>query len=173
MSAGRLLRLMLLLQGGSRVTAAELADQLEVSVRTVLRDVETLSGSGVPVFATRGPGGGIELLEQFDREVPAHGAGLFPARGRLRRIRVALSASALNQALVTGRPEAWRPRPRDVHPDHPEWLVGSFRFDSDETALRELLGLGPELEVLLPVSFRARMAEVGSAMARRHRGDPP
>jgi predicted DNA-binding transcriptional regulator YafY len=51
MRAGRLLRLFLLLQDGRRHTAAELAERLEVSHRTALRDLETLSGSGVAVVA--------------------------------------------------------------------------------------------------------------------------
>ena len=63
MRAGRLLELLLVLQNGGRVTAAELAERLQVSERTVLRDIEVLSGSGVPVYATRGPGGGFELLD--------------------------------------------------------------------------------------------------------------
>ena len=53
MRAGRLLRLVLILQDGRRHTAADLAEQLQVSTRTVLRDLESLSTAGVPVYATR------------------------------------------------------------------------------------------------------------------------
>ena len=59
MRAGRLLTLLLLLQNGGRFTARDLAERLEVSERTVLRDIETLSGAGVPVNRVRGPGGGF------------------------------------------------------------------------------------------------------------------
>jgi predicted DNA-binding transcriptional regulator YafY len=53
----------MILQREGRVTATTLAQHLEVSERTVLRDIEELSGAGVPVFATRGPCGGFQLLE--------------------------------------------------------------------------------------------------------------
>ena len=55
--AGRLIAMLLTLQQRGRMTAAQLAEQLEVSQRTVLRDVEALSEAGLPIFTTQGSGG--------------------------------------------------------------------------------------------------------------------
>lgn len=65
MRADRLLVLLLLLQTRGRVTAQTLARRLEVSERTIYRDLEALSMAGVPVYAERGPGGGWCLLEDY------------------------------------------------------------------------------------------------------------
>ena len=170
MRAGRLLTLLLVLQSGGRVTAAELAQRLQVSERTVLRDIETLSGSGVPVYGTRGPGGGFELLDSFQQSVPSLPPGLSPAEGRLRRVRVRVAPTALQLALLAGKPEGWRPRPNaEPVPDRPDWIEGSFRFGSYDAAIRELVALGSDVEVLLPLELRETMAATGRRIVELHR----
>jgi predicted DNA-binding transcriptional regulator YafY len=99
--ADRLLSILLLLQAHGRLTGAELARRLEVSERTVHRDMESLSASGVPVFAMRGAQGGWQLDSNWRTQVPgldeAELRGLLMAQPRL--IGDARLASAAERAL--------------------------------------------------------------------------
>jgi predicted DNA-binding transcriptional regulator YafY len=70
MRADRLLSALLLLQAHGRLTSRELARRLEVSERTMHRDMEALGASGVPVFALRGSRGGWQLDEGWRTQVP-------------------------------------------------------------------------------------------------------
>ncbi len=65
MRADRLLSIILLLQTRGKLTAKRLAEELEVSRRTILRDINALSFSGVPVYSEGGHGGGISLAEEY------------------------------------------------------------------------------------------------------------
>ena len=65
MQTGRLFEIVYLLMERRRMTTEELARELEVSARTIRRDVEALSGAGIPVYMTRGKGGGVHLLDNY------------------------------------------------------------------------------------------------------------
>src|SRR5215470_12259853 len=91
--ASRLVGLLGLLQARGRMTAAQLAAELEVSPRTVLRDIEALSAAGIPVYAVRGSQGGFELIDGFRSDLPA-----------------AAGTSGLSRGPAS-TPRATRPRP--------------------------------------------------------------
>ncbi|MFI9388276.1 helix-turn-helix transcriptional regulator [Kutzneria sp. NPDC052558] len=143
MRSDRLLSILLLLQTRGQLPAAELAERLEVSVRTIMRDVEALSSAGVPVYTVRGPQGGIALLPGYRTDVTgltadesralfvlmsgsAHAdLGLGPALGSaLRKVMAALPAPHRPDADLTSRrilidPVRWRgiPGPSQPGPD--------------------------------------------------------
>lgn len=95
MRSDRLLSLLLLLQARGRVTAPQVAAELEVSVRTVYRDVEALSAAGIPVWTEQGHGGGIRLMPGYRTDL----TGLTAAESRAL---VALTGRAVPDDLGLG-----------------------------------------------------------------------
>lgn len=69
MKSSRLISIIMLLQSHQQITAKRLAEKLEVSIRTIYRDIETLSHMGVPLFTEKGPNGGVRLLEQYHTDL--------------------------------------------------------------------------------------------------------
>ena len=65
MKADRLISILMLLKVHKQLTAKDLAKRLEVSVRTIYRDIESLSSIGIPIFTDRGTNGGIKLLGDY------------------------------------------------------------------------------------------------------------
>jgi len=115
MKADRLLSTLLLLQANRRMTGRELAERLEVSERTVHRDMESLSAAGVPIYATRGAQGGWQLDEDWRTHVPgmddAELHALLMAQPRaLGDPKLAAAAESALSKLLAAMPEAMRAR---------------------------------------------------------------
>lgn len=69
MRADRLISILMLLQIHKKLTASELSERLEVSVRTIYRDIDALSGIGVPIVADKGINGGIKLIGNYKTSI--------------------------------------------------------------------------------------------------------
>ena len=65
MKNNRLFKILYYVLEKGKVTANELAEKFEVSIRTIYRDIDVLSSSGIPIYATQGKGGGIEIADDF------------------------------------------------------------------------------------------------------------
>ncbi|AUX22899.1 transcriptional regulator [Sorangium cellulosum] len=159
MRADRLLSLVLLLQQAKsrQLTAEELAGRLQVSARTIYRDLDALSAAGVPVYANRGPNGGIALLEGWQTsltgltqaEVLALSAVAAPGALADIGLSAALESGLLKLAAglpVVQRSAAEHARQR-LHVDASGWFQG-----------REVV---PHLDVLREAVFQDRKVWLG------------
>ena len=140
MRADRLLALVLLLQARGQATAQAIAVELEVSVRTVYRDLDALVAAGVPVRTESGPGGGCRLLEGYRfplrglRPDEAEALLILGVPGVLRELGLdrALDAAQRQIRVTAGGPD--RNGAALVHLDMPRW----FGSQEDVPCLRDL-----------------------------------
>ena len=110
MRADRLIAALMILQTRGKVTAAEIADELEISVRTARRDLEALAMSGVPIYSQPGRGGGWQLIGQAKTDLTGLSAdeaqALFLALGQHTESSPLLDAAL--RKLVVALPEGFR-----------------------------------------------------------------
>ncbi|MBK1788961.1 helix-turn-helix transcriptional regulator [Prauserella cavernicola] len=139
MRASRLLSVLLLLQNRGRMTADELASELEVSVRTVYRDIDALTEAGVPVYADRGRAGGYQLVGGYrtrltglsEEEARSLALAGLPVAAAELGLGTVLAAAQLK--LYAALPEELRARAGQVaerfYLDVPGWHRGIERLD--------------------------------------------
>ena len=179
MRAARLIKMVLLLQARPSMTAAELARELEVSERTVARDVLSLSEAGVPVYADRGRAGGYRLDRRLphaaDRPRPQRGGGALPVRSalRLRGMGLADAASAarlkVSAALLPELRDAATGAAQRFHLDAPGWYQRARDARPAARDRRRGLGRPPDHRPLPPQGHRGG-AGVGAVRPRAEGG---
>ena len=114
MRASRLLNVLLLLQAHGRMSAQRLAEEVEVSVRTIHRDIEELSAAGVPVRAARGADGGFELLEGWRTRltgltpVEAHAMFMAGAPGPAAQLGLGEASTSAQLKMLAALPPEWQ-----------------------------------------------------------------
>ena len=131
MQASRLLNILLLLQARGRLTAGALAQAMEVSQRTILRDIDQLSAAGVPLWSERGRQGGFQLREGWSTQLtgitePESRALLLAGLpGPATELGLGAAAAAARLKMVASLPAAWREQADRVgqrlHIDPVDW----------------------------------------------------
>jgi len=155
--ASRLVTLLLLLQARGQMTAAELAGELEVSVRTVQRDVEALSTAGVPVYSERGRDGGYRLVDGYRSRL----TGLDRDEAQV-LLSVGVAGPAhelgLGQALMSARLKLAASLPG---PLREQALAAAGRFHLDAPGWFTARAATPHLEALAAGVFGNQVIEAG------------
>jgi predicted DNA-binding transcriptional regulator YafY len=144
MKASRLLSILMLLQSRERMTAAALAQALDVSDRTIMRDVDQLSAAGVPIWAERGREGGLRLREGWSTrltgmtENEANALLLAGLPGAAAELGLGDAALSARLKLVASLPMPMRDQAAKVadrlHIDPVDW----YRAHDTPTQLREV-----------------------------------
>lgn len=141
MRGDRLISILLLLQSHGQMTAKELSEKLEVSERTIYRDMEALSGTGIPVLALRGKNGGWSLLEGYRtnltglKESEIRALFVSPSTQLLEDLGLARTSEEVRNKLIASLPSIYRENAKDVwnriHVDTSTWRqrtekIGTF-----------------------------------------------
>jgi predicted DNA-binding transcriptional regulator YafY len=139
MLASRLLSLLMLLQARGRLSAPALARQLEVSVRTVYRDIDSLSAAGVPVYGDRGRSGGFQLRDGWRTQLTGLTAGearalfLTGLPGPAKALGLGEAAASAHLKLVAALPAQWQADAERVgsrfHLDPVDWFRDAAPVD--------------------------------------------
>ncbi len=171
MQASRLLSILMLLQARGRASAPELARTLEVSERTILRDIDQLSAAGVPVWGERGRNGGFRLREGWSTQLTGLTAqetdALFLAGlpGPATELGLGQAAASARLKLVAGLPQAARAQAERalarLHVDPVDW----YRAPDAPRGLREVAQAVWDARVL-------RMRYAGWNATREHEVEP-
>jgi predicted DNA-binding transcriptional regulator YafY len=168
MRADRLLSLLLLLESRGRMTAYELAERLEVSERTIYRDITALGMAGIPVYAERGPGGGCRLVEGYRTnltgftEEEVRTLFLSGAPGLLNDLGLSTAREVAARKLIAALPASYRQRVdqarQRIHVDP----VGWSQYDDEAVPHLETLQRAVLNEVRLRLLYRKGSGDVVS-----------
>lgn len=144
MKASRLLSILMLLQARGRMTAEALAQAMEVSARTILRDIDQLSAAGVPLWGERGRQGGFQLREGWSTQLTgmtepeAQALLLAGLPGPATELGLGAAAASARLKMVASLPSGWREQADRVgerlHIDPIDW----YRAQDTPKFLREV-----------------------------------
>jgi len=148
MLASRLLSILMLLQTRGRMSARALADEFEVSVRTIHRDVDQLSAAGIPIYADRGRSGGFALMDGYRTkltgltEPEAEAIFLTGLPGPAAELGLADAVAAARLKLTAALPPAMQPSAERIaqrfHLDPAGWFHASDPQPSLQAVARAL-----------------------------------
>ncbi|ALC80352.1 MULTISPECIES: helix-turn-helix transcriptional regulator [Bacillus] len=157
MRGDRLISIILNLQNKGRLTTKELAEQLEVSERTIHRDMEALSRSGIPVVADRGKRGGWRLLDNYEtkltglKETEIGALFIGPSLHLLHDLGLANSSKEARNKLIASLPSIYREYAKSVweriYIDNSTWKDKKEKVDSFEI-LKEAIWNDNQLKIL-------------------------
>jgi predicted DNA-binding transcriptional regulator YafY len=148
MRADRLVKIMLLLQNHVKMTTRELADALEVSPRTILRDMDALSTSGIPVVAERGKTGGWRFMDHFHNQLSGMTLSdmkslfILPSEKILADLGIETEGIDLHQKLLASMPGHTRNEARSylekIHIDTDTWKPAKEKLEAFQTVQQAL-----------------------------------
>ena len=169
MRADRLLSMLMLLQDRGTLTAGKLAAELEVSERTIYRDMDALSTAGVPVYAERGPGGGCSLIDSYRTDLTGltrdevRALFMLSIPAPLAELGVDQDLKAALLKLSAALPEVYRPegiRVRQrIHLDPTAWFHQEIRVPHMHT-LQQGLFQNRKLKLTYRLAFDAQVEHI-------------